>query len=45
MEQHLNPEWEFFKMYVVEFWNNPLGKLLLAIVCAIGIGQWLGSLI
>lgn len=43
MEKHLNPEWETFKMYALEFWSNPLGRLLLGTICALGVGQWLGS--
>jgi len=45
MEQHINPELETLKIYAIEFWNNPISRLLLAALCAVGLGQWLGSLI
>jgi len=45
MESHLSPEIEMFKEYLIEFWNSPLGRVFLAVVCAVGVGQWLGSLI
>lgn len=45
MESHVNAEMEMFKEYLIEFWSSPLGRLFLAVLIAVGIGQWLGSLI